>query len=108
MNKLKQIIQLKQQGYGTKRISFISGISRNVVKQYLKRLSELNIQSEDLLKFNAEDLQQLFQPYKHRQIPDPSRYLRLESLLPSLDKELRKRGMTLEKVYSIYNSIEMI
>ena len=102
MNKLKQIIQLKQQGYGTKRISFISGISRNVVKQYLKRLSELNIQSEDLLKFNAEDLQQLFQPYKHRQIPDPSRYLRLESLLPSLDKELRKRGMTLEKVYSIY------
>jgi len=102
MNKLKQIIELKQQGHGSKRISSISGVSRNVVKQYLKRLAELNILTADLLKLNAEDLQQLFQPFKHKQMPDPARHLRLETQLPTLEKQLRKRGMTLEKVYLIY------
>lgn len=102
MNKLKQIIQLSQQGHGAKRISTISGIARNSVRYYLRRLRELRISQEDLNALNESELQQLFQPYKHAPLPDPGRHERLEKLIPLLDKELRKRGVTLKKAHEFY------
>lgn len=106
MSKLKQIFHLRSQGYGTRKISAIAGVSRNVVKQYLLRFNELNQTFADVLAMEESTLQELFQPGKHEQIAQPERHMRLQSMLPELSKMLRRRGMTIEKVYRHYQSSE--
>jgi len=106
MSKLKQIFQLRSQGHGTRKISTITGVSRNVVKQYLSRLYELKRDLTDILSLDERTLQELFQPGKHEQIVHPERHLRLQALLPELSRMLRRRGMTIKKVYQHYKSTE--
>ncbi|MCE2741513.1 MAG: IS21 family transposase [Sphingobacteriales bacterium] len=103
MNKIKQIIRLHTEGCGSKRISLLSGISKNSVKRYLKKFKTLNLIYEDIEKLEESALQELFyEPNSQQFIPDTERYLELNQELPDIVKHLRKKGMTLAKMYHKY------
>ena len=103
MNKIKQIIRCYCQGIGSKKTHQITGISRNVIKLYVRRYIQLRLTIEEIEASDDFALQQLFFPQKPiTTVPDPSRLERLEALLPAIVKALRRKGMTLELQWQAY------
>lgn len=102
MSKLKQIIKLYHQNLGKKKIALRLGISKNTVKHYIDVYQHLKLVKEDVLKLNDLELHHLF----HKPQPTPTT-LKLDQLLAfyqEVDIQLRKRGMTLKKQYSVYKT----
>lgn len=103
MNKIKQIIRCYCQGDGSKKTSAKTGISRNVVRDYIRRFLALNLTLEDIESFSEERLHALFFPETIRcTIPDIGRYERLQVLLPEISRALKRKGMTLEIQWKKY------
>lgn len=103
MNKIKQIIRYHVSGLGSKKISSLTGVSRNVVKQYIRLFASIDQPIESLEKLDERALYELFHPFKNHQVlPDTSRFHRLSEVLPQVIKDLRKRGVTLDKVWRSY------
>lgn len=107
MQRIKQIIRYHHEGMAIKRIVKLSRTSRNTVKQYLSKYKELGLTAEDISSKDEYSLHRLFSsaPPKELAKKDP-RYLRLEQMLPEIAKALRRRGMTLEKQWKLYASLE--
>ena len=103
MSKLKQIIRCHSEGHGSKKISSITGVSRNVVRQYLKRFVILKITLEDVESKSEQELHELFHSQQnHQTLPDTERFQRLHTKLPDIVKALRRKGMTIEKQWLEY------
>ena len=60
MNEIKQILLLKSQGESIKGIARALSISKNTVKQYLKRFSQLDMPSEAALDMESPVLAEHF------------------------------------------------
>jgi len=90
------------QGESKLRISERSGVSRNTLKKYLKRIIRMGLTVIELEAMSDEHLEQLFseQPVKEKS----SRYNTLRSLFPNMEKELRKRGVTRQRLWTQYIS----
>jgi transposase len=91
MSKLKQIIRLRGNGVSLQRISKGVGISRNTVKKYLKLIEVKGLDHDELLGMADEQLTLL--------LSDPDqisqeRHKALKKLLPYLEKELQRTGVT--------------
>ena len=52
MNKLRQVLRCHGSGTGAKSISNLTGVARNTVRKYLRRLVELGTGVEELLKLD--------------------------------------------------------
>ena len=103
MSKIKQIIRCHFQGYGSKKTSAITGVSRNTVKQYLQKFTQSGQTFASIEQMSELDLQALFHPSAILpQLPDMDRYKRLQAKIPEIDKALRRKGMTLEKQWTSY------
>ena len=50
MEKLRQIIRLKQDGYSSRKISQVLGLHRETVGRYVAQLMELGLSADMLLK----------------------------------------------------------
>ena len=59
MSQIKQLFMLYWQGYSKKSISRITGFSRNTVKDYLRKVEQLNLSSEQLLGLSNPELEGL-------------------------------------------------
>jgi transposase len=100
MSKLRQILYLYSQGESNVKISKLSGVSRNTLKKYLKRFKELMLTKKDIIQFSDEQLDELFGSFV---IVEPNeRYKQLEVLFPTIEKELKKKGMTRKKLWQDY------
>jgi len=103
MNKIKQIIRCHCQGDGSKKTSAKTGISRNVVRQYIRRFIFLKLSLEEIESYSDEHLHSLFFPETSRSaLPDKGRYERLQALLPDVSRALKRKGMTLEVQWNQY------
>lgn len=102
MNKIKQIILLHCQGQGSRKISTISGVSRNVVRQYIARFGALKVSFTDIEDKSNEELSVLFCLTPTNTLPDSERYTQLHDQLPAFSKELSKKGVTLDSVHRNY------
>ena len=103
MSKIKQIIRCHCEGHGSKKTSSITGVSRNVIRQYLKRFAILNLTREEVENKTDQELSDLFYPQQNNQtLPDTARFQRLHLRLPEIVKALRRRGMTVEKQWLEY------
>jgi transposase len=92
MSKIRHLLQLHSQGRSKQLISQQTGIARNTVKKYLKQFIGSGLSITDIDALNDKDLEDLFikpieKPLNHNQQI-------LFTLFPSLDKELRKKGVT--------------
>ena len=92
MSKLRQMLRLYAQGESKLKISELTGVSRNTLKKYLKIYVRLGLSLPDIDKRSDLELDQLF---GESLLPEPSdRYKALELSFPTMEKELKKRGMT--------------
>lgn len=74
------------------KISELTGVSRNTLKKYLKIYIRLGLTPEAVESHSDQELDQLF---GESLIAEPcDRYKTLESFFPSIEKELKKRGIT--------------
>ena len=95
MSTLKQIIQLHQRGVGIKTIARRLGISKNTVRKYLRRLTS------DAVVVTATE-EELHQVLRRPDTPTQDRYEHFQSLLPYLEKELQKTGVTRQLLWQEY------
>lgn len=97
MKQIRQIIIYHQEQVSIRKIARLMGMSKNTVKQYLRRFEDSGLSLEDLE--NAELAKELFRP--EQQQLDP-RELDLQSRLPKLNKELGRVGVTRELLWEEY------
>ena len=101
MQKIKQIIRLYGQGKGTKTISNSLGVSRNTVKKYLQIFHQSGVDYEQFFSMNDSDLATLF-GVNSSTLEKSQRQLDLESMLPHIIKQLKRKGVTREQLHKEY------
>src|ERR1043165_5169501 len=92
MSKIRHILQLHHQGRSKLAIATQSGISRNTLKKYLKQFTESKLTFEEISELSDKDLEELF--IKPAKKPTNEKLQTLFNLFASIDKELKKKGMT--------------
>lgn len=93
MSKVRQIIKLYIQGIGKKKIGMRLGMSKNTVKLYIDSFYGLKRTWDELCKLDDFELNKLFHPPREFMLRD--RVQQLYDFFPEMEKQLRKRGMTI-------------
>lgn len=104
MNKLRTIIRLYTDRVGLRAIAELARTSRNTVKKYVTKWNTLNLSYEDFIAKSDAELYELFCVVDPPAAPNP-RMDALEAMLPSVCKELCKKGMTSQKQWERYISL---
>ena len=100
MVKLRQIFRLHAQGKGRRQISKLTGVSRNTVRKYIASSIQLKLTSDAIAQMSDQELETLF-----GQIDVPKTNTRLEalqSILPEVEKQLKRKGATLTMLWKQY------
>ncbi|NVO03847.1 MAG: IS21 family transposase [Bacteroidetes bacterium] len=100
MSKIRQVLRMYMQGESKLKISVRSGIARNTIKKYLNRIIHLGLTLNEVEAMSDVHLDQLFgeQPVQDK----GDRYNTLKEQFPYIEKELRKRGVTRERLWQEY------
>jgi len=100
MSKLRQMLRLYSQGESKLKISELTGVSRNTLKKYLKIYARLGLSIHDIEVRSDQELDHMF---GENLMPEPSeKYKALESFFPTIEKELKKRGVTRQHLWERY------
>ena len=100
MIKIRQILRLYDQGQSKVQISILTGVARNTVKRYLRKFIAGQYSFSQVSSLSDHELEQLFGSDETPQ-PDP-RFDTLQQLLPEINKQLKRKGMTLLKLWEQY------
>ncbi len=100
MSKVKQVIRMYESGVPKKEIARRLGISKNTVKDYIKKLEEKNLTPPELLEKETPELEGMFGVSVYKE----EKYLELEALFPYLEKELRRVGVTRQLLWHEYKT----
>lgn len=102
MSRIRQLLRLHSLGYGKKTISAQTGIARNTVKKYLLQFVSLRLTFEHIDKLNDHELEQLFVEKGKEEPLISDRFRTLEALLPQLEKQLKRKGVTRLSLWEQY------
>lgn len=100
MSKVRQIMKLHSKGIGKKKIALRIGISKNTVKYYLDVFRKLKVPWDELSSLTDFDLNKKFHPPK--ETVASNKLQELIGFFPQMEKDLRKRGMTVGHQFIIY------
>lgn len=100
MNKIRQILRLHHLGIGKLKIAENTGVSRNTIKKYIKEFSESGLSFSEINVLCDKDLEDLF--IKQDTTKVNPKLETLFSLFPAMDKELKKKGVTRQLLWSEY------
>lgn len=103
MSKIRQILQLHSQGRSKLQIAAQTGIARNTLKKYLKAFTDSRLTFEEISALSDKDLEDLF--IKGGEKPLSEKLQTLLHLFPSIDKELKKKGMTRQLLWERYRAV---
>jgi transposase len=103
MSNVRQIIKLYSQAMGKKKIALRLGVSKNTVKLYVARFKKLNTTREGLLGLTDFELNKLFHP--PQKTPLNERLQALHDFFPNMEKQMRKRGMTVSRQFIVYKAL---
>jgi len=98
MSKVKHVIRMHEGGVPKKEIARRLGISKNTVKEYIKKTEQRNLSPPELLEKETPELEGMFSP----SVYSSDRYLQLESMFPYLETELRRTGVTRQLLWHEY------
>lgn len=102
MSTIKQIVKLKLQGIGKKRIANRLGISKNTVNVYLRALCKLGVPYGEMLKLSDFELDQLLHPPQQTIVNE--KVQQLFDFFPEMERQLRRRGMTVARQFIEFKS----
>lgn len=103
MSKVRSIIRLYTEGVSKKSIGARVGLPRNTVKKYIRLFLASGKTLEEIEGINDATLEQMFlfmAPRYH--IEDNPRFVALESFFPMMEKALKSRENTKEKLWKQY------
>lgn len=100
MIKIRQILRLHIQGRSKMQIAAQTGISRNTLKKYLKEFEASKLTFDEIGELSDKDLEDLFIKPEDKPLNDKLQIL--FSLFPSVDKELKKKGVTRQMLWEQY------
>lgn len=100
MIKIRQILRLHCQGHSKLKIAMQTGIARNTLKKYLAAFAASGLSLEQIEALSDKDLDDLF--VKPAEKPLNEKLQALFSLFPTIDKELKKRGVTRQMLWGQY------
>ena len=103
MSKIRQIMKLYTQHMGKKKIAERLGVSKNTVKQYVDLFIKMKRTWDELSMLTDFELNKLFHPPKPLE-PGTKKKL-LFDFFPELEKQKRRRGMTLKKQFHVYKEL---
>ena len=93
MLQIKRILQLKNNGKSNREIARELHLSRNTVNTYVRHLSQLDKDSEELLKLGDDEFSSLVQN-EQSLLQKDSRFVDFQQRLPTLCDELKKPKAT--------------
>ncbi len=100
MTKIRQILRLYAQGESKRKISERTGVSRNTLKKYIHEYQKKRLTIESINAMSDHALEAVFgsevEPVKD------SRYDELQLLLPGIEKEMKRKGVTLSHLWKQY------
>lgn len=101
MHQVKQIIELSLKGKSIREVARLTGIARNTVREYLRKVKSLELPSPGLLAMEDELLSELLNKEMApgnangtMSLTEDERFKIIESQLEYYSAELRKRGVT--------------
>lgn len=97
MGKVRQIIKLHSQGISKKSIAKRLSMSKNTVRAYLEAYNRLKTSWEELSHKSDQALNELFHPPQEAVVNEKLKLLL--DFFPQMDRELRRRGMTVATQY---------
>lgn len=103
MSKVRQIMKLHVQGMGKKRIAQRLCVSKNTVKTYIEALHKLLTPWSELEKLSDFELNQRLHPPE--QVVVEMRVKQLFDFFPEMEKQLRKRGMTVARQFREFKAL---
>ena len=92
MNKIRQLFRLDVQGYSKLQIAEQTNIARNTLKKYLAAFKAGGFSYDELSQLSDKQLEELF--VKPTEKPLSEKLQTLFHLFPSIDKELKRKGVT--------------
>lgn len=101
MSKVRQIIKLYSQNMGKKKIGLRLGMSKNTVKLYIEQFRALKTTQQGLCQLTDYELNKLFHP-PQQEILLNARLKQLYDFFPDMEKQMRRRGMTILKQIEVY------
>ena len=103
MSNVRQIIKLYTQQMGKKKIGERLGMSKNTVKLYIVQFHSLKTTWQELSKLTDFELNKLFHP--PAEIPLNERLRQLYDFFPVMEKQLRRRGMTVARQFMEFKTL---
>ena len=100
MSKIRHILRLHVQGHSKLQITYQISISRNTLKKYLRDFEESGFSFEEIDRLSDKDIENLFVKEKEK-VPSVKLGI-LFSLFPSMDKELKRKGVTRALLWEEY------
>ena len=98
MSKVKHVIRMYESGVPKKEIARRLGISRNTVKDYIRKVESHALSPPELLDKDTPELEGMFSSSYNKD----GQYLQLERLFPYFEKELRRTGVTRQVLWHEY------
>jgi transposase len=100
MTKIRSILRLYTQGVSKKSISEKAGVTRNTAKKYIRQFIAMNKPLEEFEKLSDSELEELFSIKEQR---EPKKQMAdVLAVFPEVEKALKRKGMTKEKVWKEY------
>lgn len=100
MSRIRQILRLYTQGTSKKKISELTGSSRNTAKKYIQKFHREHLTFEQISEMTDHDLEQLFGSVEP--VVKDARLDQLQTLLPEMEKQLKRKGMTILLLFEDY------
>ena len=101
MLQIRRIFQLRAQGAGKRKISRLTQLSRNTIKEYLTKAQRLGLSTDDVLKLTDQELGSLFYCETNPSDQNGERQFLLVQL-KSYMEELSKTGVTRHLLWQEY------
>lgn len=106
MHQIKKIIELQQQGRSIRQTARLTGLSRNTIREYLRRISASGLTFTEMLALDDDSLSAVVytdaieKRTAGRSVDE--RYSNLETRLDHYCADLRKRGVTKQLLWEEY------
>lgn len=109
MHQIRRIIELHQQGRSIRQTERLTGLSRNTIREYLRRISQSGLTADQVLSMDDESLSSFIyvDSIEKNQAgrPTDERYEYFEQQVNYFITELKKRGVTRHLLWEEYRSV---
>ena len=102
MSTIRQVLRMHARNRSMQSIMDMTGVSRNTLRKYLKKFKESGVSMDSLTNMGDKELSDMFMDVAK---PEPNTKVQiLTALMPKIERELTRPGVTLERLWKEYNA----